>query len=194
MTNTNSTNRKTVAGAYDEIASVREAIENLTKLFTAQFASPARVVEITSAPSVRTNEIDDEQRYSEPSHAGKTTRNSRKSTSKAKTTKSVEVLTIEQAQAVVDGGASPWSVKVASSKTGEPIPYGKVLQAMRAATRSSEAKVEAPVAKPTSADMKAKALFGMGGKELLALGTKDALAEIARREANRARKAAEANA
>lgn len=77
------------------------------------------------------------------------------STTKA-TTKAVRTVTLATAAKRVEAGAKPFEVMVKSSTTGEPIPYGLVLRAQKAAQKAAEKGTTAEVA-PAPKGAKGKA-------------------------------------
>lgn len=145
---------------------------------------------------------------SKASKTGKTSKTGRAASTpaaaqKAGTTHKTVALTTAAKQ--VAGGADPWKVWVKSSNTGLPIPYGKVLRAIRAQERAEARAAEAAdgvkagkTRKGTKASTAGKArtagkasanpYFSMSKADLLADGSKGAKAELARRKAKRASK------
>jgi hypothetical protein len=84
-----------------------------------QFTTPATITEaVTNAPA----------RKAAPA----------KATAKKAAPKAVETVSVEQAQALVDAGQSPWSIKVESSVTGKPIPFARVQFALRKQERVND--------------------------------------------------------
>jgi hypothetical protein len=186
--NTN-TNRVTLASTNARIDSVLTGMSELTELVAKLIASNAQmhtsavVAEITSAPSVR-----------------KSTRKSATKATKASETKPAKAtVSIEDAHKAVLAGANPWNVLVESNTTGKPVPFYRVARALKLELPKREAAVPASTTKAPAKARSSKAapkavaqanpLLGMTGAELKALG-KAGEAEIARRAAKRAAKAA----
>jgi hypothetical protein len=108
-------------------------------------AQLALILEALTAPKHATtstvaSEVGTKVEHVTPSKVRANTR-----TRKAKQAEAVidcaNVLSLADAQTAVDAGVPAWQVKVASSTTGKPIPYGLVLRANAAAERKA-AKAE----------------------------------------------------
>jgi hypothetical protein len=105
--------------------------------------------------------------------------------------------TFDEAKQLVAAGADPWKTLVLSSVTGKPIPFGKLPFSLRGALPKVDKTAKSDTAKAPKTDTTVKvtpakdaSMLKLSGTELAALGTKAALAEIARRKANRDAKAA----
>ena len=210
--------RPTVRQALDEIAAVRAeiaafrgdlatvagAVTSVAEIVArSQAFAPAAVAEATvtaigDAPSAKP------ARKSAPRKAAAskaTSKPARKATVQEAAQATVQGLpTIDEARALVDAGGDAWKIRVLSTE-GNPIPFGLVLRAEKAAARKAAPAPKAPAKKAPAKARKGKAaqvsaedakrVFVLGGKDLAALAAKGdaaAQAEIDRRAAKRAAK------
>jgi hypothetical protein len=166
MSNTTCTTpRYTLASTNARLDVLADMIGQLIEARTApEHATTPTVAEVVAETKVE---------HVTPTKARATTR-SRKAKPAEAVIDCATVLTLEDAQTAVDAGVNPWQVKVASSTTGKPIPYGLVLRANKAAEKAAKAEPStgsAPASTPVSKSGKAaamrpfnQAMFALMGK------------------------------